>query len=137
MRPNPKNNDVTEIELYPEVEITDSSDVINVLIKHDYFSSDNEYGRSLLEHMMDALLSSPARIGVLMIIDKGVLMLDMNDDLNSKITRLMEKSDLCLISEESLEYYNIPYGEDLSSHLAPDERIASQIIETQPLLILE
>lgn len=137
MRPNPKNNDVTEIELYPEVEISDSNDVINILIKHDHFSSDNEYGRLLLEHLMDSLLSSPAKIGVLFIVDKGTHLLDRDDDLHDKALELCRKADLCLISEESIEYYNTVYDEDLSSFLSPDERIASLIIETLPLLILE
>ncbi|MBO4243141.1 MAG: hypothetical protein J5883_07670, partial [Clostridiales bacterium] len=124
MRPNQKNNEVTEIELYPEVEITDNTDVINILIKHDFYSSDNENGRLFLEHMIDALIAFPGRIGVLLIIDKGVLMLDINDDLNRKVTGLIERSDLCLISEESMDYYNIGYGDDLSSYIAPDGRIS-------------
>ena len=131
------NNTNLDVELMTDyaIDISESANGLCVLIKHDYYSSDNENGKALLDSFLDGLILQSERIFMLIITDSAVKLIQSSDRLRSLIKRV----NFTLICSSSAEYYDVTVSDDILSkaHLVPMESITEQIIETVPDLIIE
>lgn len=130
------NNFNTELDLLTDValDVSESANSITVLIKHDYYSSDNDNGRAMLESFFDGLTLSADRIHLIIITDSAVKLLESSPKLQSLIP-LVNKSFVCA---DSVSFYGVStpdFGDKLT--LVPMTEITDLIIETRPDLILE
>ena len=130
------NNFNTELDLLTDValDVSESANSITVLIKHDYYSSDNDNGRAMLESFLDVLSLSADRIHLIIITDSAVKLLESSPKLQSLIP-LVNKSFVCA---DSASFYGISapdFGDKLTQ--VPMTEITDLIIETRPDLILE
>ena len=115
MKPIQRNENATEYEVLPEMEVKSGNDAVTVLIKHDYYSSDNENGRDLLRTFLSELRNSDRTIGML----------------------IVYKSEAHAICKDSASYYmaDIESSEELSLYSA--SAIIELILENPPSIIIE
>ena len=138
MKPIQRNENATEYEVFPEMEVKSGNDSITVLLKHDYYSSDNENGRHLLETILSELKNSDRTIGMLIITDSATKLLDKDNDLSSALHDLIiYKAESHAICKDSADYYmsDIESGEELNLYSA--SAIIELILENPPAIIIE
>ncbi len=132
-----KDNNNTNIELLTDfaIDVSESANGLCVLIKHDYYSSDNENGKLLLDNLLDSLIIASDRVYLVIITDSAVKLLDTSEKLN----QLMSTINTTLVCKDSLEFYgiNMPAFPEDKVHIIPMTEIAEQIIESRPGLIIE
>jgi len=128
-----KDNFDTELECLTAFDIEEHSENLRVLVKHDYYSSDNEHGRIILDSLLDGLKNDSSKISSLIIIDSAVKLLSENGNLISLIASV----DTVYISKDSIDFYNVDTDElpDNISFLSTND-LAEVIIDTMPNLIL-
>ena len=136
MKDNNINTDI-DIELMTDyaIDVSESANGLCVLIKHDYYSTDNDNGRAMLYCFLNSLTVSSERIFLLIITDSAVKLLDTSD----KLKALIKAVNMTLIDNDSAAYYDIvldPYLSD-KAHAVPISEITDQIIESRPGLIIE
>lgn len=121
----------TALDLYPELLINDNDGNKIVLIKHDYYSSDDEHGRMLLSAFLDVLADESSKISSIFLIDKGVKLLSSYSLL---LKSIREKGVNLVICRESAELYGIMVGdhEIYSAH-----EIALELINTHNIFVIE
>ena len=124
------------LEVLPEKTDEDNSTKY-VLIKHDYYSTDSEHGREILSGFLTSLINSSYNSIVIYLIDKGVKLLDESDPLNSKMNRLIEKSESVIASEDSIILYNVNLSNESKIVQESLTSITSDIVYLDHLLILE
>ena len=130
------NNFNTELDLLTDValDVSESANSLTVLIKHDYYSSDNDNGRALLDSFFDGLTLSADRIHLIIITDSAVRLLESSAKIQSLIP-LVNKTFVCA---DSASFYGVTapdFGDKIT--LIPMTEITDLIIETRPDLILE
>lgn len=76
----------------------------DILIKHNYYSSNNIYGQSLLISIIRNVLSEKTLIRRLIVIDSGVLSLN-NPEVLSVLEAYTDEIRGIYVSKESLDYY--------------------------------
>ena len=127
----------TNIELLTDfaIDVSESANGLSVLIKHDYYSSDNDNGRMLLNKLLDALIMASDRVFLLILTDSAVNLIQNSD----KIIELMKTTNSTLICSNSADFYNIDVPEELPDnvHIASMSEITEQIIESRPNIIIE
>jgi len=127
----------TELDLLTDValDVSESADSLTVLIKHDYYSSDNDNGRSLLDSFLDGLILASDRIHMIIITDSAVKLFNTS----VKLQTLISSVNSVLVCSESLNYYDVNISQEYSSKLniIPMADITDCIIESKPSLILE
>ncbi len=132
-----KDNTNTDLELLTDfaIDVSESANGLSVLIRHDYYSTDNENGRALLDSMLDGLIMASDRVYLLIITDSAVKLLDSS----AKLLNLMAQSNLTLICGDSAEFYGVNIPEDLNEkvHVAGLADITDQIIESRPNIIID
>ena len=124
------------LEVLPEKADEDNSTKY-VLIKHDYYSTDSEHGREILSGFLTSLINSSYNSIVIYLIDKGVKLLDESDPLNSKMNRLIEKSESVIAAEDSIIRYNVDLSNESKIVQESLISITSDIVYLDHLLILE
>ena len=124
------------LEVLPEKTDEDNSTKY-VLIKHDYYSTDSEHGREILSGFLTSLINSSYNSIVIYLIDKGVKLLDESDPLNSKMNRLIEKSESVIAAEDSIILYNVNLSNESKIVQESLTSITSDIVYLDHLLILE
>ena len=129
--------DNTDLELLTDyaIDVSESANGLNVLIKHDYYSSDNDNGRRLLNSLLDGLIMAGDRLYLLIIADSAVRLINKSN----KITELMKLSNTTLICSESAIFYNVDLTNEYPSkvHIVRMSEIADQIIESMPNIVIE
>ncbi len=138
MKPIQRNENATEYEVFPEMEVKSGNDAVTVLIKHDYYSSDNENGRDLLRTFLSELRNSDRTIGMLIITDSATKLLDKDNDLSSVLHDLIVyKSEAHAICKDSASYYmaDMESSEELALYSA--SAIIELILENPPSIIIE
>lgn len=130
-------NTELDIELMTDyaIDVSESANGLCVLIKHDYYSADNDNGRALLSSFLDSLTVSSERVYLLIITDSAVKLLETSDKLKS----LIKSVNTTLIDNDSAASYGIDLEPVLSDkvHAVPMSEITDQIIESRPGLIIE
>jgi hypothetical protein len=132
------NWEKSNLELTPAPEMTmlDENGTVTVLIKHDYYSSDTENGRSLLASFLDSLAECGSNISKVILIDSAVRLL--NDDLFAPvIEKLFSLSKYSYVCEESLNVYETEYVSHGNIIVCPASDIAIEIFEADHLITLE
>ena len=104
---NDQNNSITDIKLLPELDISASTDALNILISHDYYSSDTDNGRALLKSLINSLLYSGKEIDNLFLLDSSVKLIDAESESYPLLIKLISISDKAYICSDSVQYYNI------------------------------
>ena len=133
---NDNYNYGTELEVEPSFALDESDQGIHILIKHDYYSSDNDNGRMLLDKFLQSLLLISDRISCLILVDTAVRLINSSDGLNELISAVT----LTLVCSDSAGYYGIDLP---SAALPPSVRaipagaLSEMIIESPPNLVLE
>lgn len=126
-----------DIELMTDyaIDVSESANGLCVLIKHDYYSSDNDNGKAMLDCFLSSLSLASERIYLLIITDSAVRLLDSSDKLQS----LIKVVNMTLIDNDSASYYDVSVDSYLSDkvHAVPTSEITDQIIESRPGLIIE
>ena len=108
MKSDLPNNPITDISILPELEVGGSDNSISILIRHDYYSSDNDHGKRLLNDLLLSLQTCGKDIDRIMFIDSGVKLLSSDslidhDCLNSLINKALNSC----VCADSLDYYEI------------------------------
>ena len=132
-----KDNNHTDVELLTDfaIDVSESANGLSVLIKHNYYSTDNDNGRALLDHILDGLVLASDRIFLLIITDSAVKLLESSP----RITDLMTHVNTTLICADSAAYYgiSIPDDPDGKVHAVSMADITDQIIESRPNIIID
>ena len=132
-----KDNHNTDIEVLTDfaIDVSESANGLSVLIKHDYYSTDNDNGRALLDSLLDGLILASDRVFLLMITDSGVKLLENS----SKLTELITRTHQTLICRDSAKFYGVtvPSDPDGKVHAVSMADITDQIIESRPNIILD
>ena len=123
------------LEVLPE-KTDEGNSTKYVLIKHDYYSTDSDHGRDILSNFLTSLINSSDSI-VIYLIDKGVKLLDSDNPLNSKMHRLIEKSESVIVSEDSIIQYDINFSDDAKVVQESLLSITADIVFLDHLLTLE
>jgi len=116
-----KSNLDIEYQPYAELEISNSSSNLAVLIKHDYYSSNTEHGKTLLAQYLSTLIESSKSISAVYLIDSGVKLLSSSNPLRDDILLLAEHFNCPIIicndsiDEYCIDYFDSPMCETLSA----------------------
>ena len=137
MKPIQRNENATEYEVFPEMEVKSGNDAVTVLIKHDYYSTDSDHGRELLAGFITNLADSSFDSIVVYLIDKGVKLLDEENPLFDKMLRLIEKSEAVIATEESIEVYNVVFSKTQKISVESLMSVTEDITYLDNLLTLE
>ena len=108
-----------------------------VLIKHDYYSSDSDHGREMLDSIIKILDKSGTRNLIIYLVDKGTLLLDNKNPLFNSFISLLLKSKMVIADDESLTNYAISCSSNPKISIQPFSLIAEDILFLQNILILE
>ena len=129
-------SDNTLYEVMPE-KIDDDTSTKYVLIKHDYYSTDSDHGRSLLQVFLSSLSNSPFTSIVVYLIDKGILLLDESNPLFDDMRLLLDKANVVIADQTSANEYGLPVLSDPKISFQPSSAIAEDIIYLTDYLTLE
>lgn len=124
-------------DYYPDKELSSSDKGINIFIKHDYYSSDNEHGRDLLAIFLSQISESNTEIRSVMIVDQGVKLLSENNSIYNEIIEIINKSTLNYINEDSLNEYGITLSEELNVVKITSDIFFEELLHNKPDIIIE
>ena len=130
-----KDNNNIELMTDYAIDVSESANGLCVLFKHDYFSSDNENGRSLIDKMIESLDIASDRIYLLIVTDSAVKLLESSD----KFRKLITSVNTTLLDMDSAVFYGVsvdPFVKG-SVHGLNMTEITDEIIESRPDLIIE
>lgn len=125
-----------ELTPSPDMTVLDESGSLSILIKHDYYSSDNDHGRLLLGSFLDTLAESGDQISKLILIDSAVRILE-DSDLFAKLLKLIELSKYTYICDDSLAYFDIEYSSHDNVIVCSASDISLELFQTDRLIVLE
>jgi len=128
-------SDNTVIDVLTEKEEGESSSKF-VLIKHDYYSSDSDYGRKVLSVFISCLCDSQYSNLNIFILDSGTLILNDNHPLYSKINQLIAKAKTVVVDNESIEINSICHINS-KVEIRPIESIVEDLVYLRNVLVLE
>ncbi len=123
-----------EVELMADFAYDESDGDLRILLKHDYYSSDNILGVKLLDNFIDNLIIEADRICLLIVVDSAVKLLESNP----KFMKLIEISPSTLICSDSLEFYGVDYDTLLATVTKLEsEDIIDTILNSAPNVVIE
>ena len=123
------NWEKSNLELTPAPDMT-------VLIKHDYYSSDNDHGRLLLGSFLDTLTESGDPVNKLILLDTAVRLLE-DSILFAKLLKLIEHSKFTYICDDSLAYFDIEYSSHDNVIVCSASDLSLELLQTDRLIVLE
>ena len=132
------NWEKSNLELTPAPEITmlDENGNLSILIKHDYYSSDNDHGRMLLASFLDTLAGSGDSINKIILVDSAVRILE--DEFScAKLVKLFSLSKYTYICDDSLAYFDIEYNSHDNVIVCSASDISLELLQAGNLIILE
>lgn len=125
-----------ELTPAPEMTMLDVSGTLSVLIKHDYYSSDNDHGRMLLGSFIDGLIESGDPISKVILIDSAVRLLE-DDSFSAKLVKIFALSKYAYICDDSLAYFDIEYTSHDNIIVCSASDISMEMVQTGRLITLE
>ena len=125
-----------ELSPAPEMTMLDESGMLTVLIKHDYYSSDNDHGRLLLGSFLDTLTESGDPVNKLILLDTAVRLLE-DSILFAKLLKLIEHSKFTYICDDSLAYFDIEYSSHDNVIVCSASDLSLELLQTDRLIVLE
>lgn len=120
---------------FPELDIDEFDSGISILIRHDYFSSDNEHGQQLLKTLLMQYIASKKRITNLFIVDTGVLLLNTEHVCNNIFNSLISHSEEIYVCRDSIDFYNVSFT-DSSNNTLVDSSVFFNILSNQKNIIV-
>ena len=108
-----------------------------VLIKHDYYSTDSDFGRHLLKTYLSGLSSSYYNSIVIYLVDKGTRLLDKTNPLYDSLLSLSRKTEVIIADQDSIDEYGVNAGFDSEISYQASGSIAEDVIYLNDLLVLE
>ena len=132
------NWEKSNLELTPAPDLTmlDESGSLSILIKHDYYSSDNDHGRLLLGSFLDTLVENGDPVNKLILIDSAVRILE-DGLLSAKLFKLIDLSRSTYICDDSLAYFDIEYTSHDNVIVCSASDISLELFQTDRLIVLE
>ena len=125
-----------ELTPAPDMTVLDESGNLTVLIKHDYYSSDNDHGRLLLGSFLDTLTESGDPVNKLILLDTAVRLLE-DSILFAKLLKLIEHSKFTYICDDSLAYFDIEYSSHDNVIVCSASDLSLELLQTDRLIVLE
>lgn len=120
---------------------TQKTDPVNgtkyVLIKHDYYASDNDNGRELLSRFLSALCDSTSGSLTVYLIDQGTKLLDKNNLLYTEMINFIEKAETVIADSDSLSFYDVEAVKNPKVVLQDSNSIVEDLIYIPDIFILE
>lgn len=148
MNSNPRNSldysnaeldqisDNTVIDVLPDK--TDDENLSKyVLIKHDYYSTDSDFGRHLLKTFLAGLCNSYNSSIVVYLVDKGTRLLDKTNPLYDDLLSLSRKTEIIIADQDSIDEYGVNVSLDSGISYQSSDSIAEDVIYLADLLVLE
>ena len=129
--------DENELDIFPELIDTVSSAHKTVLIKHNYYSSDNEHGRVLLSAFLDVLSDESDEIAKIILIDSGAHLLVPQDTCHAKFMNILNSSVKLYVCRESLNRYEGEEPIQDSIELISAQSIALELLDSTNVITLE
>ena len=108
-----------------------------VLIKHDFYSTDSDFGRQLLKTFLNSLCRSSYNSIVVYLIDKGTKLLDKTNPLYENLLNLSIKAELVIADRDSIDEYGVDIGTDSEIPYQTSDTISEDVICLSGLLVLE
>ena len=148
MNSKPKNSlDYSEAQLFQYSDNTvidvetekeeDNSSSKYVLIKHDYYSSDSDHGREMMNVFISGLCDSQFDRIVIYLVDRGTALLNKDNPLFTDMKRLVNKAEIVIADEESASQYDINLSDNPKVITRSFRSIAEDLIYLSDLLVLE
>lgn len=135
---NPKSENIVENLPFAELEVADTINHSCLLIKHNYYSSDSEHGRYLLEQYLNALLNSDLYIEAIYLIDSAVKLLDSDFHTRDLLIELSENHNCTIYAAgESVEEYDISFSDSCVCELLEAATIFAETHLTNNLIVIE
>ena len=125
-----------DLELYPEFILDDTGSNMTVIIKHNYYSSDNDHGRDLLSSFLDVIIDEYKKISRIILIDSGVLLFDDNDKLYRYSQKFIELGIQLILCRESLSFYNVETDRSTGLLILSSHEIALEIMNSPYVTVL-
>lgn len=128
----------SNLELTPASDMTmlDESSSLTVLLKHDYYASDNDHGRMLLDTFLDTLIESGDQISKVILLDSAVRLL-ADDIFSAKLAKIFSLSKYSYICDDSLAYFDIEYTSHDNIIVCSASDISMELMQTGRLITLE
>ena len=104
-----------EADIMPELELLDDSGDVTIVIKHDYFGSDNDHGRELFTSFISSIMDEFFHIDRVILIDSGVKCLNEDHALNGTIRSIESFAGSLIACSESLSFYGVTCPQDITS----------------------
>ena len=138
----PERNNYTdfdeELVVLPEEVTMSSASGKTVLFKHDYYSSDNDYGRDLLFTFTRSMMSDPDLMSCAIFIDSAVKLLSGTyQDINEFLEFMTAGGKTIYVSEESMEQFSIDEHFGQGVQIVSDSMITEMLICHTPDIIIE
>ncbi len=134
-----KNEIAEEYKLYPLSETDGHSRRKNLLIKRDYYSSDNEHGRDLLLSYLEALEDSDIEIDTIYLVDSAVRLCSEDSPLFRPFLNFVSHDESGLICcSSSVETYSIRLSESFKNIIClPAYDLFAEVLQDPELIIID
>ena len=129
-------SDVSLLEVMQE-KTDEETSTKYVLIKHDYYSTDSNFGRQLLKTYLSCLCNSYYNSLFIYLVDKGTRLLDKTNPLYEDLLNLSRKCEIIMADQDSINEYGVNVSLDSEIPYQTTSSIAEDIIYLSDLLILE
>lgn len=127
-----------ELDIFPELIDTVSSAHKTILIKHNYYSSDNDHGRALLSAFLDVLSDESDEIAKIILIDSGAHLLVPQDPCHKKFRNIAGGGNIKLYCcRESLDRYADEEPIQDNIDLISAQSIALELLDSVNVITLE
>ena len=135
---NPKSENRIENLPFAELEVDDTINHSSLLIKHNYYSSDSEHGRYLLEQYLNSLLNGDFNIEAIYLIDSAVKLLDSDLHTRDLLIELSENNNCTIYAAgESIDEYGISFSDSCVCELLEAVSIFADTHLTSNLIVIE
>ncbi len=121
----------TEIEVFHEIEIDDSAKELAVLISHDYYGDDNDFGRTLLATFLDTLISKASSDNLVLLINGSAVNLLSSGGI---LEELISVSGLVYICSDSLNAYGIDLITDGNTVAVDSHAFFEEVLKYKPCI---
>lgn len=127
----------TEVSVFPELIDNAHSDSFSLIIKHDYYSSDSDHGRSLLDAFISSILINHTSVASIYFIDSGVKLLSTNNDLFELIAELSSRRIRLCACLDSYQQFEVESDDRVDICFLDSIDIATEVLAIDRLHTLE
>lgn len=135
MNDNQRNNFSfeSEIEVMPQLIDSTSSDYLAIHFSHNYYSTDSEYGYSVLRNYAMSLVNNSEMKFTLMLSDTAVKLLEDSEFIH--MFYLISFDRIIYVSESAVINYSVNLPDELKIELVSDSDFMDLLISYKPIQI--